>query len=325
MLQDGLGRTFRYLRLSITDKCNFRCLYCLPKGYQAAAQVDPFLSVDEIRRLVTALSQFGFCKIRLTGGEPTLRRDFLTIATVIAAIPYVKKVMLSTNGYRLLHELSHYAMAGIQGLNISIDSLNARKFKTLTGQDKLGDILLGLQKASELGTFSIKTNTVLMKGVNDDEIPAFIDWVRDKPISARFIELMPTGLNQQTFQTHHVRVQDLKTYLQQTGWSEKPRAFDAGPALLFTHPDFIGTIGLIAPYAHNFCASCNRLRITSSGELKLCLFDEKKYSLRHLLQQEDQITELQEALATLLLQKKHTHALHVGDFGNVAHFAAMGG
>lgn len=325
MLQDGLGRTFRYLRLSITDKCNFRCLYCLPKGYQAAAQTEPFLSVNEIRRLVTALSQFGFCKIRLTGGEPTLRRDFLTIATVISSIPHVKKVMLSTNGYRLVHEIPHYSMAGIQGLNISMDSLNAQKFKMLTGHDKLGDILLGLQKAIKLGVFSIKTNTVLIKGVNDDEIPAFIAWVQDKPVCARFIELMPTGLNQQTFQTQHVRAQDLKTYLQQRGWREKPRVLDAGPSVEFTHPDFVGTIGLIAPYAHNFCTTCNRLRITSLGELKLCLFGEKKYSLRALLQQDDQITELQETLATLLLQKKNTHALHAGDFGNVAHFAAMGG
>lgn len=325
MLQDSLGRTFRYLRLSITDKCNFRCLYCLPKGYQAPNKVEPFLSVDEIRRLVIALSQFGFYKIRLTGGEPTLRRDFLAIATEITSIPHVQKVMLSTNGYRLLQEYTHYATAGIQGLNVSLDSLQVHKFKHLTGHDKLDDILLGLQKASELGIFSIKTNTVLMQGINDDEIPAFIDWVRDKSISARFIELMPTGLNQHTFQNYHMRVHDLKTYLQQTGWREKPRAFDAGPALEFTHPDFVGTIGLIAPYAHNFCASCNRLRMTSFGELKLCLFGEKKYSLRHLLQQDTQITELQETLATLLLQKKHTHALHVGDFGNVAHFAAMGG
>lgn len=325
MLQDTLGRRFTYLRLSITDQCNFRCLYCLPNGYQKNPSQPPFLSVDEIRRLITGLSQLGFCKVRLTGGEPTLRRDFLTIAAVVSSVPHVKKVMLSTNGYRLLREGHQYQAAGIRGINVSIDSLDASKFKSLTGHDKLSEIIEGIEKAITLDISPIKINTVLMKGINEGEIPAFIAWVKDKPVCVRFIELMPTGINQGTFKDCHLPAESLKVYLNRTGWVIKQRSFDSGPAAEYVHSDFVGSVGIIAPYAKNFCSSCNRLRITSLGELKLCLFGEARYSLRHLLQRDDQTLELQDTLKQLLFRKKETHELHIGKFGDVAHFAAMGG
>lgn len=325
MLQDILGRRFTYLRLSITDQCNFRCLYCLPNGYQKNPNQPPLLSLNEIRRLVMAFSEGGFCKVRLTGGEPTLRRDFLAIAAAISSIPRVKKVMLSTNGYRLLREVHQYQAAGIHGINVSIDSLIASKFKTLTGHDKLDEILAGIEKAITLNISPIKINTVLMKGINEDEISVFMGWIKDKPVCVRFIELMPTGMNQGTFKDRHLPAESLKVYLNRTGWVIRQRSYDSGPAAEYVHSDFVGSVGIIAPYAKNFCSSCNRLRITGLGELKLCLFGEARYSLRRLLQRDDQSSELQDTLKRLLLQKKETHELHAGKFGDVAHFAAMGG
>lgn len=325
MLQDSTGRIFTYLRLSITEKCNFRCWYCLPNGYQKNPEQPAFLSLDEIRRLVTAFSQFGVCKIRITGGEPTLRRDFLTVAATISSIPNIHKVLLSTNGYRLSQEVHRYQAAGIQGINVSVDSLDEQKFNTLTGHNKLGVILAGIKKAIDVGLSPIKLNVVLMKGMNDNEIPHFIAWVKDKPVSVRFIELMPTGLNRKAFDERHLSADFLKEHLVRTGWTLKPRVFDAGPAQEFIHPDFMGSVGIIAPYSKNFCVSCNRLRVTSFGELKLCLFGEARYSLRHFLQRDDQLLELQRTLEYLLLRKKESHQLHTGQIGDVVHFAALGG
>ncbi|MBI4357055.1 MAG: GTP 3',8-cyclase MoaA [Gammaproteobacteria bacterium] len=325
MLQDEHGRTFKYLRLSITHQCNFRCIYCLPDGYHKTPEAPPFLSVPEIRRLVTAFAEMGFGKIRLTGGEPTLRKDFLTIAKTISQIPCVEKVMLSTNGYRLCQDAKKYQEGGIVGLNISVDSLNPEKFKIITGHDKLFSILEGIEKAIFLNLHPIKINTVLMKGINDHELPNFLSFVQNKPIRIRFIELMPTGFNQVLFHNHHFRLENLKNELQKTGWVEIKRFSDSGPAQEFMHEDYRGTVGIIAPYSKKFCETCNRLRITSLGELKLCLFGNQKYSLRPLLAHDNQKSLLQKTVNALLSAKQSTHALHSGNYGNVIHFATMGG
>lgn len=325
MLTDESGRVFTYLRLSITDQCNFRCTYCLPNGYQPYPGQSPSLSVDEIRRLVTAFTKFGFCKIRLTGGEPTLRKDFLEIASMISKMQDVKTLVMSTNGYRLLQDAHRYHEAGIQGINVSIDSLNRIKFKTLTGHDKIALILRGVDKALDLNFSSIKINVVLMKQGSAAEIPDFINFIKDKPISVRFIELMPTGSNQELFYKQHITAENLKNTFLQSGWKQIPRNQNAGPAQEFSHPDYRGTMGIIAPYSRGFCESCNRLRITSRGELKLCLFGNARHSLRELLQHDNQMDELYETLQRLLLHKRKTHDLHAGNYGDVVHFAAMGG
>lgn len=323
-LQDNFGRSFPYIRLSITDVCNFKCNYCLPEGYQKWAH-QPFLNVDEIRRLVTALTGLGAWKFRITGGEPTLRTDFEQIVDTIRQVPGVRKIALTTNGYKLEQQVERWAALGVNALNISVDSLDASRFHTITGHDRLPSILRGIEKALQCGFDAIKLNAVLLKDLNQQDFADFMAFVQHRPVSVRFIELMQTGDNLTFFRQYHLSASLLQQQLLQQGWQAKPRSLSAGPAQEYSHPGYQGRIGFIAPYSKDFCASCNRLRISSLGELHLCLFGDNGYSLRSLLQQDAQIPALQQHICQLLDQKSASHALHQGHTGQRIHLASIGG
>ncbi len=203
-LTDSFGRSFPYLRLSLTEACNFRCSYCLPDGYQADGH-PRFLQVEEIGRLVRAFAALGMSKIRLTGGEPSLRKDLDEIIATVAAVPGIRKVAITTNGTLLPRRLPGWHRAGLAALNVSMDSLQRERFKTITGHDRLPEIQQGLALAQALGLPAIKLNAVLLRGLNDDELPRWMDYLRDRPFSVRFIELMRTGDNEAYFQRHHLR------------------------------------------------------------------------------------------------------------------------
>lgn len=323
-LADNFGRRFPYLRLSVTDVCNFSCSYCLPDGYKKT-DCESFLNQDEIVRVVRAFAALGVWKIRLTGGEPTVRPDFIQIAEQIAAMPGIRKLAFTTNGYKLPERAQSFYDAGLRAINISIDSLNALQFKTITGHDRLEEILDGLEACHDAGFESVKINTVLLKGLNDAELDSFIAFVQDKPVSLRFIELMRTHDNQDYFKEHHLPGTRVTERLLSQGWRLKPRSEGAGPAQEFEHPQSTGTIGLIAPYSKDFCKSCNRLRMSAKGALHLCLFGEKGYSVRHFLQSDDQQEELQEKIMELMNFKKSAHFLHDNNSGVRDHLASIGG
>lgn len=323
-LSDRFGRSFPYIRLSVTDVCNFRCTYCLPQGYKPSG-CENFLSVEEIRRMAAALAGLGVWKIRLTGGEPTVRPDFLDIVRNVAAVDGITHLALTTNGYRLPERAQDYYSAGIRAINVSIDTLDPDKFAAVTGHNRLAEILGGVDACFDAGFERVKINAVLLKGVNDGELDDFIGFVGQKNISLRFIELMQTGDNTEYFRRYHVPAQIVAEKLKARGWRQEKRLPGAGPALEFSHPSSKGTIGLISPYAKNFCASCNRLRISARGALHLCLFGEKGYSLRHLLQEDGQKEELQEKITALLQFKLGGHFLHDGDTGMTPHLASIGG
>ena len=323
-LADSFGRRFPYLRLSLTDVCNFRCSYCLPDGYKKTG-CETFLEQTEILRLVRAFAALGVWKIRLTGGEPTIRPDFIDITRQIAAMPGIETLAFTTNGYKLPQRAQEYFDAGLRAINISIDSLNNSGFKTITGHDRLGEVLEGITACFEAGFESIKINTVLLKNLNDTELDDFIDFVKDKPVSLRFIELMRTRDNQDYFQKHHLSGTYVTERLLSKGWHAKPRADGAGPAVEFGHPESAGTIGLIASYSKDFCKNCNRLRVSAKGALHLCLFGEGGYSLRPLLQSDDQQEELEEKIMTLMNFKKSAHFLHQNNSGVRDHLASIGG
>ncbi len=323
-IADNFGRRFPYLRLSVTDVCNFRCSYCLPDGYKKTG-CDSFLSRGEIRRLVESFAALGAWKIRLTGGEPTVRPDFLDIAQDISSIPGIRKLAFTTNGYKLPERAKDYYNAGLRAINISIDSLKPEQFEKITGHNRLDEILEGIQECFKVGFKNVKINTVLLKGLNDDELDGFIDFVSDKPISLRFIELMRTGENTAYFAEHHLSGTAVTEKLLQRGWAILPRTDGAGPALEFQNDKSIGTIGLIAPYSKDFCKTCNRLRVSAKGNLHLCLFGEGGYSLRPLLQSEDQSEELKDKILSLMNFKKSTHFLHDGNTGATPHLASIGG
>jgi cyclic pyranopterin phosphate synthase len=324
-LIDRYGRRFPYLRLSVIEACNFRCSYCLPKGYQARPDLPRHLGVDEIRRLLTGFARLGMRKVRLTGGEPSLRRDLTDIIGVAAAVPGVEKIALTTNGVLLPQRIDDWRAAGLSHLNVSVDALDRARFAEITGHDRLPHILDGIERALALGLSAVKLNAVLLRGLNDDQLPAFLDYLRDRPISLRFIELMQTGDNLEYFRRHHYRAEALEDSLQAEGWSLLPRAADAGPAREYAHPDYRGRIGIIAPYSRDFCAGCNRLRVTSSGDLRLCLFGNVGIPLRPLLQHDDQADELQAALISQLGLKALGHGLHEGQTGLTPHLASIGG
>jgi len=324
-LQDEYHRSFRYLRLSITDKCNFRCQYCLPNGYQKPANQPAELSRGEISRLVRGFTSLGVSKIRITGGEPSLRRDLTDIIADVASNTQVQQIAVSTNGYRLERDILYWVDAGLNAVNVSVDSLDPATFASLTGSDTLPAVLRGIAKAVNIAGLTVKINAVLHKQTDADEIMRFFDLVKRHPVTVRFIELMETAGTQVYFESEFVSSERLMQYLRLHQWQEVKRSIDAGPAREFSHPDYAGRIGVIAPYSSGFCDSCNRLRVTATGNLHSCLFSQTSQPLRDYLQTDGQLHLLQQQLIQAVRNKKSAHNLHHRETGLNHGFSAMGG
>lgn len=324
LLKDGYQRRFHYLRLSVTERCNFKCTYCLPNGYQKKS-CEPDLSLSEIDYLIQGFVKLGIRKVRLTGGEPTLRKDIIEIAQMLSMQAGIEEVALSTNGYRLGSLAGPLLRVGVKAINLSLDSLDPANFQIITGFKKLDSILSGLNQVLDLGFEKVKINVVLLRDRNSHELELFQDWIRNRPISVRFIELMQTGENEVYFKKHHVSVNAIREQLIQTGWSIKPKKLTDGPAQVYGHPDYLGMIGLIAPYSPGFCEGCNRLRVTSKGALKLCLFGDSQESLRDCLSDISQQGALLKRVQTLVTGKAVSHFLQQGRVGNTLNFSGIGG
>lgn len=324
-LVDRFQRQYTYLRLSITDVCNFRCNYCLPNGYRPPSHKQTFLTVDEIQRIAKAFANLGTEKIRITGGEPTLRKDFAEIAHTLSQTAGIHKVALTTNGYRMERDVALWQQAGITDINVSVDSLDTRQFQLITGENKLQSILNGINKAFEIGYKKIKVNAVLMKQYTAHELDNFLAWIKDKPIQMRFIELMETREMDSFFKQQHLSGQFVINRLLNEGWQLQPKAISDGPAKVLSHPDYQGEIGLIMPYEKNFCASCNRLRVSALGKLHLCLFGEEGIDLRDLLERDEQQLQLETRLKSALQGKREHHYLHIGDSGVRNNLSSIGG
>ena len=326
-LKDNFGRSFPYFRISITDVCNFKCGYCLPNGYQKSENKKEFLNLEEIKRIGKALSELGVCKIRLTGGEPTVRKDFVEIIENLKSLPGINKVVFTTNGYNLKNIAKSVVNTKIDGINVSIDSLDRGKFKFITGKDKLEDILIGLKALQDLNFKNIKVNAVLLKGVNDGEqdFDSWQQFIKLNNVDFRYIELMQTGDNLDYFKKYHVSANVFRDYLLKKEWIHQTAGFDSGPSKNYIHKDFKGKFGIIAPYSKDFCKSCNRLRITAQGDLRLCLFGDTGISLRALLQNDEQIPQLKDLINAQLNFKKESHYLELGNTGITPHLASIGG
>jgi cyclic pyranopterin phosphate synthase len=299
----------------------------LPNGYQKSENKKEFLSLEEIKRIGKALSELGVCKIRLTGGEPTVRKDFVEIIENLKSLPGINKVVFTTNGYNLKNIAKSVVNAKINGINISIDSLDREKFKFITGKDKLEDILIGLKVLQDLNFKNIKVNAVLLKGVNDGEqdFDSWQQFIKSNNVDFRYIELMQTGDNLDYFKKYHVSANVFRDYLLKKEWIHQTAGFDSGPSKNYIHKDFKGKFGIIAPYSKDFCKSCNRLRITAQGDLRLCLFGDTGISLRALLQNDEQIPQLKDLINAQLNFKKESHYLELGNTGITPHLASIGG
>ncbi|MGR6873526.1 GTP 3',8-cyclase MoaA [Pseudomonas sp. HK3] len=322
-LIDQHQRSFTYLRLSVTDVCNFSCNYCLPDGYQCDNKETP-LTLAEIHTLVSLMAKKGIKKVRITGGEPSVRKDIAAIIKTIKAIDGIEKVAITTNGYKLPQHIKQWVDAGLDAINISIDSLDPAQFQRITGHDRLHEVMTGLNMALALGITHVKVNAVLLKDYNFEEFDNFLNWIKTTPISLRFIELMETGDNAAYFARNHISGSTIENRLRDSGWVLKEKPLYAGPAKEFSHPNYHGSIGLIMPYSTDFCASCNRLRISSLGKLHLCLFGEQGHDVRPLLKTDCE-NQLSDQLDTLMGTKESSHFLSEHKTGSTRHLAMLGG
>ena len=326
-MSDSFGRSFPYIRLSITDVCNFKCGYCLPNGYFKVENKPGFLNLDEISNLVAAFTKLGVSKIRITGGEPTVRKDFFEVLRNIKSEHKINNLVITTNGYKLNEIAEELIATGINGINISIDSLDRNKFKEITGKDRLPQILEGINILQNKGFKNIKVNAVLLKNVNDS-LEEFQNWERfinNNEIDFRYIELMQTGDNLEYFKKYHISASNFRKYIESTDWKEISQIRDAGPSINYVHSKLKGKFGIIAPYSKDFCSTCNRLRITAKGELRLCLFGNTGTNLRPYLQNHNQTDELIELILKQLRFKKESHYLETGNTGITPHLASIGG
>ncbi len=324
-LTDGFQRQLSYLRLSITDFCNFRCHYCLPNGYTAngGKRPDNELTLPEIRTLLQGFSELGTKKVRLTGGEPSIRHDLPDIIALSKATCGIDTVALSSNGYKLAKHLADWQAAGLDKLNLSVDSFDPVIFKQITGFDMLPTLLSDIDKLLATTDIELKLNGILMAETAYDTLKSALTFIKERPVTYRFIEFMQTSDNSDLFFAEHTTSQSIKTYLNDHGWQAKARTTTAGPATEYSHPDYVGGIGLIEPYAPKFCDSCNRLRVSSQGKVHLCLFDKQNHDIRPYLQGD--VAGLKQSIQALMPVKPEHHYLTDNDSGMMANLSMVGG
>ena len=327
-LIDAFGRRLTYLRVSVTDRCNLRCTYCLPEDAEFPFGDRDFLSADEIESLVGALVRLGIERVRLTGGEPLVRRDILDIASRIKALPGVRDLALSTNGTELERMAGDLRDAGVDRVNISLDTLDPERFAAITRRGNLEKVWRGVEAALEAGLDPVKLNAVLISEESLADADRLVALTLDRPLSVRFIEMMPTDVNRHpgiasvpTCDQLRARI-ETRFGLLEPAAATRPRT---GPARDFRLPGAQGTIGFITPLSHTFCADCNRLRLTARGELRLCLFAERNYPLRPYLEAADPAAALEAEILRVLAEKPAEHLLTQGNHGNLASFMQIGG
>ena len=274
-MKDRYGRTIKYLRLSVTDLCNCRCVYCMGENGVPRLPHSAILSFEEIEEIVRAAVSLGVTKVRLTGGEPLVRRGIDELVRRLRGIEGVEELAMTTNGARLAEYAARLKSAGLDRLNVSLDTLDPEKFRRITRIGELRDTLDGLDAARRTGFEHIKLNTVLMGGVNDDEIAEIAALAKDGAFDVRFIELMPIGECTDWDRRRFLPAERVLEYL-----PKGERVPSDGVAELWRPAGFRGTVGLIRPLSHRFCADCDRIRVTADGCLKPCLHSAREIPLR---------------------------------------------
>ncbi|GAB2900766.1 GTP 3',8-cyclase MoaA [Uliginosibacterium flavum] len=308
-LVDSFGRRIDYLRVSVTDRCDLRCNYCLPEGFRDFATRSSILSPDEIARLVGIFSSMGVSRVRLTGGEPLVRADIVEIARLISAKPGIQDLSLSTNATQLAHFAFSLRDAGVSRLNVSLDSLDRDRFRHITGSDRLECVLAGLAEARRAGFSPIKLNMVVLNAESVSEIEAMWLFARENGFVLRVIEGMPVGFTAQS-----MSVVDLHQWVRQFSSRQAlvPQvSVHGGPARYWHCTKSGSSIGVITPMSQHFCADCNRVRLTAEGVLLLCLGQEDRVDLRSLLRAGADDDEIKRSIRTGISAKPERH--HFGE------------
>lgn len=287
-MKDKFRRDINYLRVSVTDFCNFRCQYCMPKEGVAKKKREDILSLEEIYHIIHLFVENGVNKVRLTGGEPLLRKNILALIESIARLEKIKDLAMTTNAYLLKDMAFDLKKAGLNRVNISLDTLDPAKFAKITGSDDFNNVWAGLEEALKVG-LGVKINTVLMKGINDDEIENLAKLTLKYPIDVRFIELMPIGQTKDFSKEHFLSCDHVLDKLDLVD----VRADDIhSPASLYKLDGALGKVGLIRPMSKHFCQTCNRLRLTADGKIKPCLHSDHTIDLKDSLRQGEDIRPL---------------------------------
>jgi GTP 3',8-cyclase len=313
---DGFGRRIEYLRISVTDKCNLRCVYCMPLEGLDWLKRDEILSYEEITKIVEAMAPLGLRRVRLTGGEPLVRRDLPDLVRMLDRVPGIEDLSLSTNAVLLEEYAEDLRSAGLDRVNISLDSLRADRVDALARRPgSFPRIMAGLDAAERVGFAPLKINVVLMGGRNDDEIADFAALTRERPWHVRFIEVMPTSANLDLSRDEFVSCDEALRRLHALGELE-PAAGPTGngPASYFRFAGAPGTVGVITPMSHNFCDRCNRMRLTADGQLRPCLFGDLQTDLRGALRQGRSIEPL--VRETLRIKPERHHLIQGSDAGS---------
>jgi cyclic pyranopterin phosphate synthase len=324
-LPDAQGRRINYLRISVTDRCNFRCLYCMPEDGLEWLPKAEILSYEEIAEIVRQLAPTGVRRLRITGGEPTIRPDLEVLIRYLKGIPGIEDVALSTNGVKLVKKAAEYAAAGLDRVNMSADSLRHDRIVAIARRDLGLDPVAALTAAERAGLDPVKVNVVVMRGINDDEVEDFARLTLDHPWHVRFIELMPVG-DMATLTWEHVvpSTEVMERVEAALGGLDVPDDLPIGngPASYYRGPGSAGTIGVITPMTHTYCGSCNRVRLTADGRLRTCLFGTHEVNFRDPLRRGDPLLPL---FTSALAEKPPEHHLLQMDAGGLEALSQVGG
>ncbi len=322
-LTDPFGREIEYVRLSVTDRCDLRCHYCMPKGFNDFEEPEDWLSYDEIARVIRAFGELGTRRIRLTGGEPLVRKNLTDLIGRLASLPGIEDLSLSTNATRLAQHASALRRAGISRINASLDTLRADRFKAIT-QGKLEKVIHGLMTAKQAGFAPIKINMVVMKDINDDEVEDMVEFCLKHDFTLRFIETMPVGDTGRAASDQFISLQTVQQRLEQRYELLPGMMPGGGPA---RYVQVAGTelrIGFITPMSQHFCETCNRVRLAADGTLYMCLGQDDKYELRPLLRSGISDDELKQHIIKAVNLKPERHEFNEKP-GQVIRFMSMTG
>jgi cyclic pyranopterin phosphate synthase len=305
-LTDPFGRNIEYVRLSVTDQCDLRCFYCMPKGFKDFQEPEDWLTFDEIERVIGTFAALGTRRVRITGGEPLVRKNLAELTARLHALPGIQDLSLSTNATRLNKQAAALRGAGISRINVSLDSLRAERFKDITG-GRLDKVISGLMTAREAGFEPVKINMVVMKGVNEDEVEDMVEFCLEHNFTLRFIETMPVGDTGRSASDAYVDLQEIRDRLSKTYELVPGVMPGGGPA---RYVQVAGTelrIGFITPISQHFCETCNRVRLAVDGTLYMCLGQEHNYPLRPLLRAGVSDEELQQHIRQAIALKPERH------------------
>ncbi len=314
-MRDTYQRTIDYLRIAVTDRCNLRCVYCMPEEGVPFCPHDSILRYEEITRIVRVATTLGIRRVRLTGGEPLVRKDLVQLVRALAALPGIEDVSMTTNGTLLAAHAQALAQAGLKRVNISLDTLRPERFRAITRLGDLDTVLAGIQAALDAGLTPVKINMVVMRATNDDELIPMASQTLHQPWHVRFIEWMPVGETARTanWRQHLVTAAEMRARIEDAFGPLQPAHISgAGPARTFRLPNAQGTIGFISAVSEHFCATCNRLRLTADGKLRFCLLRTGELDLRDALRNgcsDDQLTDL---IAAAIRAKPSGHTLREG-------------